>query len=199
MVDQDSSKTAGMRASRRQFGIMGAMAAVAGFSHPAAASMGRVKAISRPTSVSTPNGSLNATFIAPENGQHRGLVMWGQGAASATVAKALAEQGWSVLLVAEPAGDAQQINRQARALIEWLDTQPEVASTGKSSQKSAAGLGYGYTLRSVSAALPRLSFASAAQRRLAAGSATLFAVPDSVVPRARLAGLQGAARQTLAA
>lgn len=199
MFDRKEASKTVVQTSRRQFGIMGAVAAVAGLASPASAAIGKVKAVAKKASVPSPYGAMEATFIAPESGQHRGLVMWGKGAASAKVAHNLAAQGWAVLLVEEQAGDAQQVNKQARACVEWLESQTAVASTGKSSERAATGLGYGYTLRSVSAALPRFSFANTAQRQEAARSATLFAVPDAVVPHARVASLKDAARQAIAA
>lgn len=199
MTDQRENNGEIMHTSRRQFGIMGAVAAVAGLATPATAAIGVGKTVAKSASIPSPYGAIGATFIAPESGRHRGLVMWGNGPAAAKVAHNLAASGWAVLLVQEQAGDIQQVNRRARACVEWLENQADVAGTGKTSERATVGLGYGYVLRSVSAALPRLSFASATQRQEAAAAATLFAVPDAVVPRARIADLKDAARKVIAA
>lgn len=120
--------------------------------------------------------------------------MWGTSAASQKVARSLASQGWAVLLVDHASTDDREVTEQARACVAWLEQQDVVASTGKPEARIGNGVGHGYKLRSVSAALPRFSFASADERKMAAASATLFAVPDAVVPAHRTARLQDAAR-----
>lgn len=184
--------------SRRQFGIMGAVAAVAGMASPAMAA-GKSKTVATKVSVPTPHGQSSAHFFHPEGGRHRGLVMWSDGkAASQKVASNLAGQGWAVLLVTDRNVDGahadQTISRDARAYVSWLESQAVVAETGKGAGRVGSELGHGYKLRSVAAVLPRLSLASAEERKAAASTATLFAVPDAVVPSHRTAMLDHAAR-----
>ena len=199
----DEAKALGLTASRRQFGIMGAVAAMAGLAQPAAAAVGTRKITEAAVSVPTPYGASSARFFHPATGQHRGLVMWGADASSQKVAQSLASQGWAVLLVSPGSGADEhldrQINKEARAYVAWLEAQDVVASTGKGAELTGATVGYGYKLRGVSAALPRFSFANDEQRKVAAASATLFAVPDAVVPSHRTARLQDAARMGMSA
>lgn len=194
----DEHKALGLTASRRQFGIMGAVAAIAGMAQPAAAAVNGVgKAAGRSVSIDTPYGVSSAQFFHPATGQHRGLVMWGANAAAEKTAKSLASQGWAVLLVGHGADDEhadRQITKEARAYVAWLEKQDVVASTGKAAEPTIASIGHGYKLRNVSGALSRFSFANAGQREMAAASATLFAVPDAVVPSHRTAALRDAAR-----
>jgi hypothetical protein len=192
MTDQIKTKT-GFGASRREFGFMGAIAAVAGIAQPASASAGTRKTVERGVTLET---GAAGRFFKPSEGEHRGLVMWGKGdAASARVAKRLAADGWAVLLVkSDDAAEGQQMHRDARAYVAWLDKQPGVAATGKPAARTGSGLGHGYSLRNVSAALPRFAFANTEERMAAAASATLFAVPDAVVPAHRVANLNDAAQ-----
>lgn len=180
-------------ASRREFGLLGAFAAVAGMAQPAAAAVGAHRTVER--AVTLEAGGSARFFKLPE-GEHRGLVMWGRDdAASTRVAKRLAADGWAVLLVkADDAAESQQLHRDARVYVAWLDKQPGVASTGKAASRAGSGLGHGYSLRSVSAALPRFALVDAEEREAAAASATLFAVPDAVVPAHRIANLNDAAQ-----
>lgn len=187
----------GLTASRRQFGIMGAVAAMAGLAQPAAAATGTSKAVERTVSVPTPFGQADAKFFHPANGQYRGLVMWGSDVGSQKVAQSLAAQGWAVLLVDGSFNDATQVNQEARACVAWLEKQDAVASTGKAPEHGSNSVGYGYRLRTASAALSRFSFANDDERKLAAASATLFAVPDAVVPSHRTARLEDAARMKM--
>lgn len=179
-------------ASRREFGFMGAIAAVAGLVQPATAAVAARKTVERAVAL---EAGASGRFFKPADGEHRGLVMWGKGdAASARVAKKLAADGWAVLLVrTDHAAEGQQLHRDARAYVAWLDKQQGVASTGKSAARTGSGLGHGYSLRNVSAALGRFAFANSEERMAAAASATLFAIPDAVVPRQRLARLNDAA------
>jgi hypothetical protein len=192
MTDQIKMKTR-FGASRREFGFFGAVAAFAGIAQPAGAAVGARKTVERSVTLDT---GIAGRFFKPAEGEHSGLVMWGKGdAASARVAKRLAADGWAVLLVnSDDAAEGQQMHRDARAHVAWLDKQPGVASTGRPAARTGSGLGHGYSLRNVTAALPRFAFADAEERKAAAASATLFAVPDSVVPAHRVANLNDAAQ-----
>lgn len=188
---KDSTANLAIEPTRRQFAAMGAIATtMLGWSGTAAAA--QVAISERSASVVTDRGQVAGKLFKPEAGEQPGLVMFAFAAASpsanAAVARQLAEQGWSVLLVDAPTGAGPQaINRDARAHIAWLNAQPGVvAVSGKND----------YRLRSVAATFPKVSLASRAERQAASRSAVLFAVPggqDSNT-KARSESLTGAAR-----
>ena len=105
------------------------------------------------------------------------------------------ERGYQSVSAQTGTDSHQVINRDARALVGWLNShsavQPALARAA-----SVAGLGNGYSLRTISAAAPRLSMANREQRIAAAQSGLLFAVPDASVARnpARMDRLQEIAR-----
>lgn len=170
---------------------MGAIAATAlGWSGTAAAAP--VAIVERGVSVPTDLGLASARLFKPDAGEQPGLVMFAFAAASpsanAAVARQLAEQGWSVLLVDAPTGASPKaINRSARAHVAWLKAQPGVVATGGKDD---------FRLRSVVASFPQMSLASRAERQNAAKSSVLFAVPNGEAgnTKARNESLVGAAR-----
>jgi hypothetical protein len=180
--------------TRRQFAAMGAVAtSMLGWSGVAAAAPAAVSDSN--VSVATELGQVAARLFKPEAGEQPGLVMFAFAAASASanaaVARQLAEQGWSVLLVDAPAdATPQAINRAARAHTAWLNSQPGVAGGNRS------GGADDYRLRSIGATFPKLSLASRAERQAASRSAVLFAVPagQDGNTKARTESLTGAAR-----
>lgn len=190
-TSKNSTAKLAIEPTRRQFAAMGAIATtMLGWSGTAAAAP--VAISERSASVATERGHVTGKLFKPEAGEHPGLVMFAFAAASpsanAAVARQLAEQGWSVLLVDAPTGaNPQAINRDARAHIAWLNAQPGVVAVrGKDD----------YRLRSVAATFPKVSLASRAERQAASRSAVLFAVPagqDSST-KARTESLTGAAR-----
>jgi hypothetical protein len=178
-----------MEPTRRQFAAMGAIAtSMLGWRGTAAAAA--VAISERSVSVATNRGEVAGKLFKPEAGEQPGLLMFAYAAASpsanAAVARQLAEQGWSVLLVDAPASASPQaINRDARAHIAWLKAQPGVAGSIDD-----------YRLRTVGATFPKLILASRAERQSASKSAVLFAVPtgrDSNT-KARAESLSGAVR-----
>lgn len=186
MTDQANPTV--LNTTRRQFaaiGMVAATAAATGFSATA-------NAAPLPVAARAVAGVSVATLFAPELGEHPGLVMFASPAASraanAVVAKELAGQGWSVLLVDPPLGDEQQINRTAKAHTALLARQAGVAKAES-----------GYSLRSFAAAPPAFSLPG---RRAGARSAVLFALPAIAAKSdARRESLHKAARalQNLAA
>jgi hypothetical protein len=187
--DHSTAKLA-IEPTRRQFAAMGAIATAAlGWSGSSAAAA-PVAVSERSATVATERGAVPAKLFKPEASEQPGLVMFAFAAASpsanAAVARQLAEQGWSVLLVDAPTvTNEQAINRDARAHMAWLKTQPGVAGGTDD-----------YRLRTVGATFPKLSLASRAERQAASKSAVLFAVPtgrDSN-SKARVESLSGAAR-----
>ena len=193
MSEQSTDKLA-IEPTRRQFVAMGAMATTAlGWSGTAAAAPIAVSE----HSVSVPAGQrqVAAKLFKPELGEQPGLVMYSYAAASpsanAAIARQLAEQGWSVLLVDAPTGaNPEAINRGARAHVAWLRAQPGVTGGDLASGKNH------YRLRTVAASYPKVSLASRAERQAACGSAVLFAVPEGQASdtKARAESLAGAAR-----
>jgi hypothetical protein len=180
--------------TRRQFAAMGAFATtMLGWSGTAAAAPIAISEHS--IRVSGERGQVAARLFQSEVGEQPGLVMFAFAAASpsanAVVARQLAEQGWSVLLVDAPTGASPQaINRDARAHIAWLKAQPGVASGNLLGGKDE------YRLRSVAATFPKVSLASRGERQAASRSAVLFAVPNGQDSntKARAESLIGAAR-----
>ena len=77
MVDKIAGATVIAQTSRRQFGLMGAAAALAGMAKPALAADDNAGTLVRTVSVSMPEGAKSAVFIAPETGKFPGIVMWG--------------------------------------------------------------------------------------------------------------------------
>jgi hypothetical protein len=196
-VPETSKKLTGNLAiepTRRQFAAMGAIATtILGWSGTAAAAP--IAIGERRVSVAAEQGQVAARLFQSEAGEQPGLVMFAFAAASpsanAVVARQLAEQGWSVLLVDAPtSASPQAINRDARAHIAWLNAQPGVASGNLAEGKND------YRLRSVAATFPKVSLASRAERQAASRSAVLFAVPNGrdSNTKARAESLTGAAR-----
>jgi hypothetical protein len=169
-TSKDSTAKLAIEPTRRQFAAMGAIATtMLGWSGTAAAAPAAIS--ERSANVATDRGQVTGKLFKPEAGEQPGLVMFAFAAASpsanSAVARQLAEQGWSVLLVDAPAGASPQaINRDARAHVAWLKEQPGVA-TGTDD----------YRLRTVGATFPKLSLASRTERQAASKSAVLFAVP----------------------
>lgn len=147
--------------------------------------------------IATPLGTADAYFVRPDSGRHEPVVLWAAGgegrSANVAVADYLAQQGFAVLMVDRPyhalaAGQAgglhvdQLANRDARALVAWLNRQ-EGVNPSREDAASVAGLGHGFTLRNVSASHPRMSLASRSERQSAAQSAMMVAIPTAGVAR----------------
>lgn len=185
--------------TRRGFAAMGAGAAA--FAVGAKASTGTLEVTERVVGLPVGAGSLAAKIYEPNTGEHPGLIMWApSGAGVRAAATRLSEQGWSVLVVNEEKDiDSPAFKRKARQLVAWLQQQPSVARLPGKVSGGATDLGNGYVLRSVGATAPRLSLASAGERRIAAQTAYLFAMPSTETVRSpeRLATLNEAARKML--
>lgn len=191
-----SIPSASLNVSRRGFAAMGAAVA-------AAAGVGTAKAAT-PTAlrksrevIATPLGNADTYFVRPTSGQHEAVVLWAPGGekrdANVAVADYLAEQGFAVLMVDRSYHDLapgqigglhvdQLANRDARALVAWLNRQDGVQPSSESTAGPAA-LGHGYTLRTISAAHPRMSLANRSERQVAALSGMMVAIPTAGVAR----------------
>lgn len=177
--------------TRRQAGMVVSAAAIVGVASPAAALVGEpVSASAR--AIATTTGPDGSTFMRPAKGRAPALAMWAKpGAASREAARRLAMQGWAVLLADDTKlGSEKAIRLNASAMMEWLEQQEGVQPAGK---RSGGSLGRGYTLRSVSAARPRFSLATRAQRREASASAILVACADASFSQAARSELGEAA------
>lgn len=182
--------SAPLNVSRRGFAAMGAaVAAVASVGTAQAATPTALKKSRE--AIATPLGSTDAYFVRPDSGRHDPVVLWAAGGdqrgANVAVAEYLAQQGFAVLMVDRPyhviaAGQIgglhvdQLANREARALVAWLNRQEGVQPSTESAAASA-GLGHGYTLRVISASHPRMSLASRSERQAAAQSGMMVAIP----------------------
>jgi hypothetical protein len=166
MTDQPTKPI--LNTTRRQFAALG-VAAVAATGMGSAASAAALPVVE--------SALAGSTLFAPEMGEYPGLVMYASPAASqsanAAVARDLAKQGWAVMLVATPSGDAQAINRAAKGHATALAAQPGV--TGEAAD---------YSLRGVSAAQPALSLASRSERQAAVQFGVLFALPAAAAKSA---------------
>lgn len=211
--DETQTVTLPHSVTRRGFaalGAVGAFAACTGAAHAAP-----LELVESCKSIATPHGMADGWFVHPASGRFPGVVMWpdagGLRGSTLVVARRLAEQGFAVLIVDRTYHDAtiaelnsgqgdahravQLANRDARAFVAWLNAQPSVQSASARSG-GLHGLGHGYSLRSVSAAQPRLSLATRSERVAAAQSAILFAVPEAAIARkpAQMAKLGEASR-----
>lgn len=205
---QSGKSAVASQVTRRGFAALsaaGAVAACIGTAQAATLALSETR-----ESIATPHGAADGWFVRPSTGRHPGVVMWSDSAAmqrhGLTVARRLAEQGFAVLVVERGYGATsaalsgtvechQMVNRDARVLVAWIDAHSSVQPAGSLSS-AMQGVGGGYSLRTISAAAPRVSLASRAERIAAAQSGMLFAVPNAAVARvpARMDKLSEAAR-----
>lgn len=191
-----STPSVSLNVSRRGFAAMGAAAAAVASVGTAQAATATVLKKSREV-IATPLGSADAYFVRPDSGRHEPVVLWAAGGesrgASVAVADYLAEQGFAVLMVDRPyhalaavQADGlhvdQLTNRDARALVAWLNRQDGVQPSVES-MADPVGLGHGFTLRNISASHPRMSLANRSERQSAAQSAMMVAIPTAGVAR----------------
>jgi len=199
-VNSPTEETA-FSATRRQVGLFGLIAGIAGVAQPATAaaqsglSFTGAKIATKSVTANVPAAASRASLFHQAGSKNRGLVVWGTGdARSKDAARELAAQGWTVLLANCQGLTELEILRATKAYVAWLESQEEVISTGLNAKSASGNVGYGYKLQSISAALPRLSLASRSERESAARSAILVAVPDGFVPSYRKDGLRQSAR-----
>ena len=119
--------------SRRQFGTVAGVAAVAAGTPGVAMAAGSAnvaEVTERTVSLSTPTGSVSAYFVHPAKGEHPGVVAWrgetGINVASRNDARRLAKQGYSVLVLDRDSADAAPIESDALGAVAWMETQPNV-------------------------------------------------------------------------
>jgi carboxymethylenebutenolidase len=157
MCDQDHFAEDLKKYSRRDVGAIAAAVGVA-MMLPRAAHAVDVK--ESDVTVTTPDGSCDAYFVAPTTGAHAAVLVWpdifGLRPAFREMGKRLAEEGYSVLVVnpfyrqmkspTAPQGSATPIPQlvpmmqaltptthvtDAKAFVAWLDARPEVDTSRK--------------------------------------------------------------------
>jgi hypothetical protein len=186
----NTAKKVAFNPNRREFAVLGAVAAFCSGSASATSLTDTTKSAS-PVSLTV---NRQGNLFRPESGEHPGLVMFAAPAAShsanAAVAQQLASQGWAVLLVENHGtDDPARISRDAHAHADWLVAQPGVAAVSPEGNDAK----HGFTLRSFSAVQPKLSLANREQRQAASASAVLFAAPTDMLAK-RAESLNAAAR-----
>jgi carboxymethylenebutenolidase len=158
MCDQDHFEDDLKKYSRRDIGTLAVAGAGAAMMLPRAASA--VEVSESDVSISTPDGQCDAYFVTPQSGAHAAVLVWpdifGLRPAFRQMGKRLAESGYSVLVVnpfyrtskAPTAAQgaitpisavmplARTLNARtqvtdAKALIAWLDAQPQVDTDKK--------------------------------------------------------------------
>lgn len=119
--------------SRRQFGSVAGVAAVAAGTPGvamAAGSVGFGEVTERSVSLPTASGSVDGYFVHPAKGAHPGVLAWrGEGAINVTSrnqARRLATQGYSVLVLDRDAGNPAPIEDDAKSAVDWLEKQAHV-------------------------------------------------------------------------
>jgi carboxymethylenebutenolidase len=178
MCDQDHFAEDLKKYSRRDVGTIAAAVGVA-MMLPRAAHAVDVK--ESDVTVTTPDGSCDAYFVAPTTGAHAAVLVWpdifGLRPAFREMSKRLAEEGYSVLVVnpfyrqmkspTAPQGAATPIPQlvpmmqaltptthvtEAKAFVAWLDARPEV-DTGRKIGTTGYCMGGPIVMRTA-AALP---------------------------------------------
>lgn len=198
MLQGPGTKESTAGVTRRQFGAMGAGAALVSYSGGASAATLEV------TEHVVAAGQANGRLYQPTQGKHPGLIMWAPDSNAARhTARSLSKQGWSVLVLNEsPSADdvgTPAFTSRTRKLVGWLQQQDSVAKSAGKVGPGSIDLGHGYVLRNVAAALPRFSLASVGERREASHTAYLFAVSAAVLAKSpqRLDSLNDAARTAM--
>ncbi|MEP7223068.1 MAG: dienelactone hydrolase family protein [Novosphingobium sp.] len=152
MCDEFTQADEATLLSRRQFGVIGAGAAlVAGLPGVAACAAGKAAALAlteTKVTIQTPDGTADALFVHPAKDKHPGVVMWpdiaGPREAYFQMARRLAGDGYAVLLV-------NQYYRSAKApimatILEWRTPEGQAKLKPMIEQISPAG-----TMRDASA------------------------------------------------
>lgn len=97
----DDSALAAKGLTRREFAAMGTAAALASYTSLSAAAAGTL--VERDVTVSTPDGSCDAFFVHPAQGEHPGVILWpdalGLREVKKEMARRLAAEGYAVLVV----------------------------------------------------------------------------------------------------
>lgn len=158
MCDQDHFEEDLTKYSRRDIGTMAAVGVGAAMMLPRAANATEVS--EGDVSIKTPDGECDAYFVTPKTDEHAAVLVWpdifGLRPAFRKMGKRLAESGYSVLVVnpfyrtqkaptaasgaSTPISDVIPLARtlsatshvtDAKALIAWLDAQPQVDNNRK--------------------------------------------------------------------
>ncbi len=186
---QTVGKVVGGSVSRREFAAFGAAAAFAGCTGMSSGSIGDIAE----TAVTVPaeQGSRSGYFIHPANGRHPGVVLWsgaiGLRDAHRDVARQMAAQGWSVLVVdsGNAGHSAQRLNRDAKAHIAWLESQSVVAATSGSGRKPHQ-IADGYVLKTIVVS-KRSALVAVADNKQTRGPRQMAALRDMVRAATRVA------------
>lgn len=118
--------------SRRQFGTVAGVAAVAAGTPGVAMAAGKSSAevTERAVSLATPKGSVTGFFVYPAKGTHPGVVAWrgenGLNVTSRNEARRLAKQGYSVLVLDRDGSDPAPIESDAVGAVAWMEAQSNV-------------------------------------------------------------------------
>ncbi|MCC9656233.1 dienelactone hydrolase family protein [Rhodopirellula halodulae] len=158
MCDQDHFEEDLKKYSRRDLGTLAAAGLGAAMMLPRVANAAEVN--EQDVSITTPDGTCDAYFVAPQSGAHAAVLIWpdifGLRPAFREMGKRLAESGYSVLVVnpfyrqqAAPTAkdgantsisDVRSLARaltpethmtDAKAFVGWLDRQPQVDTNKK--------------------------------------------------------------------
>ena len=158
MCDQDHFGEDAKKYSRRDLGVMVSAGIGAALLFPSSAHA--VEVTESEVDIKTPDGVCDAYFVTPKNGAHAAVIVWpdifGLRPAFRQMGKRLAECGYSVLVVnpfyrskkAPVAQDASSTpiqdvfplartlsekthNDDAKALVAWLDAQPQTDTNKK--------------------------------------------------------------------
>jgi carboxymethylenebutenolidase len=119
--------------SRRQFGTVAGVAAVAAGTPSVAMAAGGTQigeVTETAVSVATPRGAVSGFYVHPAKGAHPGVLAWrgesGLNVTSRNEARGLAKQGYSVLVLDRDAKDPAPVESDAVSAVAWLESQSHV-------------------------------------------------------------------------
>ncbi len=129
----NSGKSAKKSLSRRQFGAIAGVAAVAAGAPTAALakqSSAPTKFSERAVSFAKDGGTVDGYLIHPAKGAHPAVLSWrdeaGLGVSSRNEARRLAKRGYAVLVLDRDGAEAEHIESDAKAAVAWLEAQPNI-------------------------------------------------------------------------
>lgn len=119
--------------SRRQFGTVAGVAAVAASTPGVAMAAGGAQigeVAEKTVSLATPRGTVGGYFVYPAKGAHPGVLAWrgetGLNVTSRNEARSLAKKGYSVLVLDRDTSDAAPVESDATSALAWLQAQDHV-------------------------------------------------------------------------
>ena len=134
MSDHTTSGSSARKSlSRRQFGAIAGVAAVAAGAPTAAmakSSSVSTKFAERSVSFAKDGGTVDGFMVHPAKGAHPAVLAWrdeaGLGVTSRNEARRLAKRGYAVLVLDRDGAEADHIESDATAAVAWLEAQPQV-------------------------------------------------------------------------